>query len=209
MQYSYTIYKSGVPGEIPTRLDVTTNLNELTYDNVTNGHYVEVSDNVTMQVVKTLSTIDDLDGWVVAQGRAHAWKPLKDIKSCVPRLVDSNLKTAAAVGKPKVSDVPPLAFYAMGAAMSDGAKKYGRFNWRATGVTASVFYDAMRRHLDDWYAGQDHATDSSIHHLAHMMAGGAIMLDAIAMKKFNDDRDKDGPLATDVTNWLANPLVQK
>ena len=102
-----------------------------------------------------------------------------------------------------MSDVPPLAFYAMGAAMSDGAKKYGRFNWRATGVTASVFYDAMRRHLDDWYAGQDHATDSSIHHLAHMMAGGAIMLDAIAMEKFNDDRDNKGPIATDSSNWMA------
>lgn len=104
--------------------------------------------------------------------------------------VDSNLKTIAALNKPKLSDVPPVALFALGAAMSDGATKYGRFNWRDTGTTASVFYDAMMRHLADWYNGEDHANDSKISHLGHIMASCAILLDSELHGNLNDDRDK-------------------
>jgi hypothetical protein len=104
--------------------------------------------------------------------------------------VDKNLKTLAALNKPRISDVPPVALFAMGAAMSDGAKKYGRFNWRDTGTTTSVFYDAMIRHLADWYNGEDYAHDSKIHHLAHVMASCAILLDSELQGSMNDDRVK-------------------
>jgi hypothetical protein len=107
-------------------------------------------------------------------------------------LVDGNLKTLAAVGKPKLSDVPASALFALGAAMSNGAEKYGRYNYRATGATASVFYDAMMRHLAAWYDGEDFADDSKVHHLAHIMASCAILLDCESIGVFNDDRDKIG-----------------
>jgi hypothetical protein len=108
----------------------------------------------------------------------------------INKLVDTNLKTAAAQGKPKLSDVPPVALFALGAAMSDGASKYGRYNWRETGTTASVFYDAMHRHLADWYNGEDFAHDSKVNHLAHIMASCAILLDSELHSSMNDDRDK-------------------
>ena len=108
-------------------------------------------------------------------------------------LVDNNPKTAAANKKPKLSDVPPVAFFALGAAMSDGATKYGQFNWRDTSVTSSIFYDAMHRHLAAWYNGEDFAQDSKINHLAHIMASCAILLDADEHGVFNDDRDKRLP----------------
>lgn len=111
-------------------------------------------------------------------------------------LVDSNLKTAAAVGKPQVSGVPPIAIMALGAAMQNGVDKYGRFNWRATGVTSSVFYDAMMRHLVSWHSGEQYADDSKVHHLAHLMAGCAILLDAELHKCLNDDRDLTGHKVT-------------
>lgn len=104
-------------------------------------------------------------------------------------LVDSNLKTAAATNKPRMSDVPPVALMALGAAMSNGKNKYGRFNWRETGSTSSVFYDAMLRHLVDWYNGEDFAEDSKVHHLAHIMASCAILLDSSLHGKLNDDRE--------------------
>jgi len=107
--------------------------------------------------------------------------------------VDSNPKTLAALSKPKLSDVPPVALFGLGAAMSDGAVKYGRFNWRDTEASASVFYDAMMRHLADWYNGEDFADDSKIHHLAHLMASCAIVLDAELHGKLKDDRDKRKP----------------
>lgn len=106
------------------------------------------------------------------------------------KLVDTNLKTAAAQGKPKLSDVPPVALFALGAAMSDGASKYGRYNWRETGSTSSVFYDAIMRHLVDWYNGEDYAHDSKVNHLGHIMASCAILLDSELNGSLNDDRDK-------------------
>jgi len=103
--------------------------------------------------------------------------------------VDSNLKTLAAINKPRISDVPPVALFALGAAMSDGANKYGRFNWRQTGATSSVFYDAMQRHLAQWYDGEDFADDSKVHHLAHIMASCAILMDCEHQGSLKDDRD--------------------
>lgn len=124
-----------------------------------------------------------------------------DTSNTQSNLVDTNLKTAAAVGKPKLSDVPTVALFAMGAAMSDGASKYGRYNWRDTGTTASVFYDAMHRHLNDWYSGEDHAHDSKIHHLAHLMASCAILLDSMRHGNFNDDRNTIGAVSRSPELW--------
>jgi hypothetical protein len=110
-----------------------------------------------------------------------------------PELADNNPKTLAALSKPRLSDIPPVAMFAMGAAMSDGATKYGRYNWRDTSATASIFYDAISRHLIDWYNGEDYAHDSKIHHLGHIMASCAILLDSMRNGNFNDDRDKRDP----------------
>jgi len=102
--------------------------------------------------------------------------------------VDANLKTLAAMGKPGIANVPAIAFFALGQAMTDGANKYGRFNWRASGSTVSVFVDAMARHLLGYYIGEDHAKDSRVHHLAHLMSGAAILLDAELHGVLKDDR---------------------
>lgn len=153
--------------------------------------YVEVTDHNT----KTSFTITSSSQW-------DLWCSEEDVKQYMRAQVandapiDRNVKTTAALGKLKLSDIPPIALFGLGEAMSNGAKKYGRFNWRETEVTASVFYDAWMRHSADWYAGEDVATDSLVHHLKHIMAGCAIVLDAIECGVFIDDRDKKGPLAT-------------
>lgn len=137
------------------------------------------------QVVHQDTTISkSIDEWEANQ--LNKWT--EEQKKPAPNLVDTNLKTAAAQGKPKLSDVPPVALFALGAAMSDGATKYGRFNWRDTGSTASIFYDAMMRHLVEWYNGEDYAHDSKVHHLAHLMASCAILLDSSTHGILNDDR---------------------
>ncbi len=104
--------------------------------------------------------------------------------------IDGNRKTAVACGKPSVAAVPPIGFFALGAAMKDGEGKYGRFNWRSTGSTSSVFFDAMMRHLLAWWEGEDHASDSGVHHLGHLQAGAAILLDSELHGVLNDDRDE-------------------
>jgi hypothetical protein len=72
--------------------------------------------------------------------------------------------------------------------MEHGARKYGRFNWREHTVTVSVYTDAIMRHLMAYVDGEDLDPESGINHLAHVMACCAVLLDAKAMGKLNDDR---------------------
>jgi hypothetical protein len=71
----------------------------------------------------------------------------------------------------------------------EGNLKYGRTNWRAAGVKASIYYDACLRHLCAWFdEGEDNDPDSGLPHLAHALACLAIIVDAGAAGKLTDDR---------------------
>ena len=70
----------------------------------------------------------------------------------------------------------------------DGALKYGRSNWRAVGIRASIYYDAIDRHMSAWFEGEDIDPDSGLPHLSHAIASMAIIIDAIAGDRFRDDR---------------------
>lgn len=105
------------------------------------------------------------------------------------RVVKENATNKTRVSKQPMRAVPPIASFALGLAMEDGAEKYGLFNFRKTEVTASIFYEKMKRHLEEWYSGQSFASDSKKHHLAHLMANAAIVLDAELCGVFIDDRD--------------------
>lgn len=73
-------------------------------------------------------------------------------------------------------------------AMLEGMLKYGRSNFRAIGVRASIYYDACRRHIGYWFEGEECDPDSGLPHLAHALACLAIIVDAEAAGKLNDDR---------------------
>ncbi len=181
MRYTYTAYDGN-----DKRLHLTTRVEEIVPEYVTSPNYVLVEDNLKNTLYLTLRDQDDLDGHIEALQRAATWKP--GVGEQVSKLPDANLKTAAAQGKPGISAVPPVAIMALGAAMQDGVNKYEKYNWREAGATVSVFYDAMARHMLAYYVGENYASDSKIHHLAHLMAGCAILLDAELHGKLNDDR---------------------
>ena len=101
---------------------------------------------------------------------------------------DGNPKTIFGMAKPSLAAVPQIALFHLGAAMAFGAHKYDRFNWRDNKVTVSVYTDAIARHLAAYIDGEDHAPDSRATHLGHIMASCAILLDAAACGKLNDDR---------------------
>lgn len=64
----------------------------------------------------------------------------------------------------------PATATAMGClAFLDGALKYGRSNFRAVGVRASIYVDAAKRHLDAWFEGEEFDPDSSLPHLSHAL----------------------------------------
>ncbi len=107
-------------------------------------------------------------------------------------LPDNNPKTAVGRAKPPLHAIPPTALLHLGLAMEDGEHKYGLFNWRDRDVSSSVYYDAALRHLMAWWDGEQVATDSKVHHLGHVMACCAILLDAEATGNLNDDRGLAG-----------------
>ena len=80
----------------------------------------------------------------------------------------------------------------MGAiALLNGALKYGRANWRVIGVRASIYFDACQRHLAAWFEGEDE-DEEGVPHLASALACIAIIVDAAAAGKLNDDRQVPG-----------------
>lgn len=109
-------------------------------------------------------------------------------------------------GKLKVSlsKVPAVAVAWCAKAMMAGARKYGAYNWRSKDVIASVYVDAAKRHLDLWFEGQEISSDDKVHHLGHVMACCAILLDAQTGKNLKDDR----PPARDL-EALYNALIEE
>lgn len=72
--------------------------------------------------------------------------------------------------------------------LMDGALKYGRANWRVSGVRASIYFDAASRHLNAWFEGEGQDPDSGLPHLSHALACLAILVDAEAAGMLVDDR---------------------
>lgn len=105
---------------------------------------------------------------------------------------DGNPKTAMGAAKVPLHLVPPSAIHYLALAFADGARKYGPYNWREKGVSASVYLAAMKRHVDSWQDGEDESADALVHHLGHVMACCAIILDADSVGKLNDDRPPCG-----------------
>lgn len=83
----------------------------------------------------------------------------------------------------------PTTFVAgISMSMLEGCLKYGRSNFRAVGVKASIYYDACLRHLIAWFEGEDIDPESGIHHLYKAGACLAVIADAMETGKLNDDR---------------------
>lgn len=101
---------------------------------------------------------------------------------------DSNPKDAVGIAKAYQSTIPQPVLWEIGLAMLEGALKYGRHNYRKAGVRASVYYDAMKRHLDDWWEGEDLDPDSELSHITKLAAGAVVLRDAMMNEMWVDDR---------------------
>ena len=121
-----------------------------------------------------------------------------DSLRCPPKLIpgkglpDNNPKTAFGIKKvPTHSRIPWTAVILEGIVMALGGIKYGPFNWRQNSVAASVYVDAMERHISLWNAGEDDDDESLVSHLAHVRACCGILIDAIETGNLVDDRPKN------------------
>lgn len=102
---------------------------------------------------------------------------------------ETNPKDAIGIRKMAFSVLPWQVLCRVALAMLEGALKYGRHNYRAAGVRASVYFDAVvGRHLTDWWEGTDIDPDSNLHHLDKAIAGLMVMRDSMLQGNFVDDR---------------------
>lgn len=120
--------------------------------------------------------------------------------------VDDNPKTVFGNAKPSMFAVPNTALICLGLAMDDGRRKYGLMNWREHPVSASTYIDAIDRHKMAWVDSQEVADDSGVHHLAHIMACCAILIDAQLYGTMKDDRPIPGQ-SPELIKALTKPLT--
>lgn len=100
----------------------------------------------------------------------------------------TNPKDAIGIRKAPLSTLPMGVVAEMGAAMLEGAAKYGRHNYRGVGVRASVYFDATMRHLISWWEGEDTDPDSGLSHVTKALVSLAVLRDAMMQSKCEDDR---------------------
>lgn len=118
---------------------------------------------------------------------------------------DTNPKDAVGTKKwRQYSTVPTSAVWAMGVAMLEGARKYGRHNYRVAGVRASVYVDAAKGHIDQFWEGENIDADSGLHHVVKAMASLAVLYDSIVQENWVDDRPPKQNL-----DKLRNELQEK
>lgn len=165
-----------------------------------NGHSPIISSDVIVDVrIKGHSSgyssgvIYDFN-WTMPDlaGNVTEWR-LHDIEKAADKSTKST-NPKDAIGSSKL----PLHLWPASATMTgtlgllDGTLKYGRANWRVAGVRASIYIDAVLRHVNAYREGETNDPDSGVPHLGHALACLAILVDSEAAGKLNDDRNIEG-----------------
>lgn len=128
---------------------------------------------------------------------------LNDLKNTAV-LKDTNPKDAIGSTKLPLDLVPDsLSVYAA-LAFTEGATKYGAYNWRVAGVRASIYKAALERHLKKWWNGEWADKKTKVPHLASVIACAAIILDADLAGKLTDDRPPAVDLSSLIDSLEAN-----
>lgn len=112
-------------------------------------------------------------------------------------------KGEAAASKCPLHLVPAHPIHESAWVFACGRDKYGERNWLFNRVKASVYYAAMRRHLDQWFDGlEDQDAETSRSHLAHVIASACIVMDAGKHGSLVDDRPRQQLTSPDASNAL-------
>lgn len=108
--------------------------------------------------------------------------------SLIDSVKESNPKDAVGIRKIPMSCISMPVMMEIAAGMMEGARKYGRHNYRVIGVRASVYFDAAMRHLTAWWEGEDIDEASGLSHISKAMSTLHVLRDAMIRDKMVDDR---------------------
>lgn len=122
----------------------------------------------------------------------------------LPQAKQSNPKDAVGSRKARWFSYVPLRVMAwVGLALLEGARKYGRHNYREAGVRASVYVDAcVNGHLQKWWEGEDVDPDTcsidpetgkpdlntGLNHIDKAIASLIVLRDGMLQGNWVDDR---------------------
>jgi hypothetical protein len=78
--------------------------------------------------------------------------------------------------KPRMSLLPKGALNAVIRVLEFGAAKYQVDNWKHVPDAKTRYYNAMQRHIDAWWHGEQKDTETGEHHLAHAICCGMFLM---------------------------------
>jgi hypothetical protein len=121
----------------------------------------------------------------------------------------SNPKDLVGTTKAPMSTVSAPVLAEVGVAMLEGALKYGRHNYRAVGVRASVYYDATMRHMMAWWEGEDIDPGSGLSHITKAITSLMVLRDSMIQGNVIDDRPPSSPEFYMELNQKVVELLEK
>lgn len=127
-------------------------------------------------------------------GFDHALHEIEERDALLTGSKPTNPKDAVGITKPRwFSYIPLQVLVGVGMAFYEGARKYGKMNWRAAGVRSSVYIDAaVNGHIARWQEGEDIDEASGVHHIEKAIACLIIMRDSELQGNMTDDRPIKG-----------------
>lgn len=120
-----------------------------------------------------------------------------------------NPKDIQGSAKPNLSVLPFAPLLEVIAALTEGRRKYGPWNWRAEKVSETIYADAAIRHLMQFIAGEDVDPDSGVHHISKAIAGLLVVRDAQLHGCSIDDRLVDQDLNIDAIKDQIVGVIEK
>lgn|SRR5574343_481851 len=115
----------------------------------------------------------------------------------------TNPKDIVATTKLPLHLIPMMTQAYLAIGHFNGLGKYGRDNWRASGVLASVYVSAALRHLTAWNEGEELDPDDGVPHLMGAITSLSILIDAQHTGTLNDDRKYRGAGIPEQARGLA------
>lgn len=121
----------------------------------------------------------------------------------------SNPKDIAGIRKVGMSVLPWRVLWRVAVAMFEGTVKYGRHNYRGVGVRASVYFDALQRHIGAWWEGEDIDRESQLNHVDKAIATLVVLRDSMLGGNWVDDRPIGEPEDLTPLHNLVGALIDK
>jgi hypothetical protein len=181
------------------------------------GGACPVSPDTFVQVQLRADTRDDSTPSCAARDLRWSWVPnpadivaYRVVAGLVPTTdKPSNPKDMVGIKKVPFSVISAAVTAEVGVGMLEGGCKYGRHNYRAVGVRASVYYDATMRHLTAWWEGEDIDCDSGMSHVTKAICSLFVLRDAMINDMWEDDRAPSCPEFYNDLNKKVEEILER